>query len=76
MVIYMEQYAAARAAPATWLKNGTYGDEIMYANWNPALLNMSGEAREAVASPDLPEDMSTFDAAAFLNRVYALASLI
>ena len=76
MVIYMEQYTAARATPAAWLKNGTYEDEIMYANWNPALLDMSGETREAAASPDLPEDMSTIDAAAFLDRIYALATLI
>ena len=76
MVIYMQQYSAARAAPAAWLKNDTYGDEIMYANWNPALRDMSGETLQAAASPELPEDLSTIDVGEFLNRVYALATLI
>jgi hypothetical protein len=76
MVIYMEQYAAVRAAPAARLGNGKCGDEIMHANWNPALRNMSPETLHAAASPELPDDLSTMDVSAFLNRVYALATLI
>jgi hypothetical protein len=76
MVIYMEQYAASRAAMAARLKSGTYGDEIMNANWNPALLDMSSEALQASASPVLPEDLSTINVGAFLDRIHALATLI
>ena len=76
MVIYMEQYAAAQAAPAACVKNSTYADEILYANWNPALPHITRESLPAPASPELPEDLSNMDVGAFLNRVYALATLI
>ena len=76
MVIYMEQYAAAQAAPSACVKNGTYADEIMYANWNPALAHMSRESLPTLPSPELPDDLSNVDVGAFLNRVYALATLI
>jgi hypothetical protein len=34
------------------------------------------ETIPAVESPELPDDGSTIDTEAFLNRVYALASLV
>jgi len=40
MIIYMDEYRTVKAAPATWLKNGTYGEEVMQAGWNPAVVNM------------------------------------
>ncbi len=76
MVIYMNQYREAKSAPVEWLKNGTYGEEIMQANWNPAVVQMIRETAPLMPSPDLPDDLSTIDVDAFLGRVYALATLI
>ena len=76
MVIHLEQYTTANSAPAASRKEGTYGDEVMYAGWNPAVLHMNRESLQAVPKPELPDDLSTVDAGAFLDRVYALATLI
>jgi hypothetical protein len=76
MVIYMDQYRAVKSAPVEWLKNGTYGDEIMRASWNPAVAQMVRETAPLTPSPDLPDDLSTIDVNALLGRVYALATLI
>ena len=76
MVIYMDQFTAASSAPAAALKEAAYGDEIMYAGWNPAVLHMARETLQAAPSPELPDDLSTADGGAFLDRVYALATLI
>ena len=75
MVIYMEQYAAANSAPAASRGDRTYADEIMYANWNPAVQNITREAFQTAPSPELPDNLSTVDVNAFLDRVYALATL-
>ena len=76
MVIYLDQFKPAKAEPTTWLKNVTYGDEVMQAGWNPALIHMLPESIPALSSHELPRDMSTVDVDAFLNRVYELATLI
>ena len=76
MVIYMDQYRAAKAAPVSMLKNGTYSDEIMHANWNPDVVQMLVDVAPSALSPELPEDLSTVDVDAFLGRVYALATQI
>ena len=82
MVIYLEQYRVTKEAPVSLLKNGTYGEEIMNSNWNPAVIYIFNEAAQGAndielhASPDLPEDLSTIDVNAFLGRVYALATQI
>jgi hypothetical protein len=76
MVIYLDQYRVAKPAPAEWLKNGTYGDEVMQANWNPAVVELKREATGTAPSPELPDDHADFDVDAFLGRVYALATLI
>jgi hypothetical protein len=75
MIIYLDDYKAAKPAAAAWLKNGTYGDEIMDAGWNPAVLLALPE-RSTVESPDLPHSMANVDVDAFLARVYGVASLI
>jgi hypothetical protein len=75
MVIYMDQYRTAKSEPAEWLRNGTYGDEVMQAEWNPAVIQMLREPAHAL-SPALPHDMSAVDVEAFLGRVYGLATLI
>ncbi len=76
MVIYLDQFRTAKAPSETWLRNGTYGDEVMQAGWNPALIHMLPEAVPALSSHELPRDLSTVDVDAFLNRVYGLATLI
>ena len=76
MVIYMDQYKTAKAAPATWLKNGTYGDEVMQAGWNPAVIQMLREPAATAASPELPHDMATVDVDALMSRIYGLAAMI
>ncbi len=76
MVIYLEQYTAAKSATAAYRQDGAYEDEILYANWNPAVLHMSRETLPAIPSPELPDDLSTVDVDALLGRIYALATLI
>ena len=76
MVIYIDQYRTVRTQPALWLKNGTYGDEVMQAEWNPAVIQVLNEPALLALSPKLPDQMSEIDADAFLGRVYGLASLI
>jgi len=76
MVIYIDQYRTVRTQPALWLKNGTYGDEVMQAEWNPAVIQVLHEPALSALSPGLPDQMSDVDAEAFLGRVYGLASLI
>ena len=76
MVIYMDEYRTAKSAPAEWLKNGTYGVEVMQAEWNPAVVHMQREPVHASLSPALQNDMSAVDVDAFLGRVYGLATLI
>jgi hypothetical protein len=75
MIIYMDEYRTVKEAPATWLKNGTYGEEVMQAGWNPAVVNMLREPLPA-PSPDLPYDLATIDVDAFLDRIYGLATTI
>jgi hypothetical protein len=76
MVIYLDRYRTEQPAQQTWLKNGTYGDDVMTAGWNPAVVQMHRESAPAVASHELPHDLATVDVDAFLDRVYGLASLI
>ena len=75
MVICMEQYSVANSAPAASRQDRAYADEIMYANWNPAVLNMARETLQAAPGPDLRDDLSTVEVGAFLDRVYAFATL-
>jgi uncharacterized membrane protein YqgA involved in biofilm formation len=52
-----------------------YDDEILSANWNPAiaLVAMSCNQIEQGLRSRLPEDLTMIDVDAFLDRVYALA---
>ena len=76
MVIYIDQHRTGKAAPASWLKNGTYGDEVMQASWNPAVIDIARDEVQPAPSPELPDDLSVIDVNAFLARVYGLATLI
>lgn len=76
MVIYMDDYRKAQDSRVD--QHGRYDEELMCANWNPAI-SMIATSRYQTAeelSPQLPEDFSTIDAAAFLDRVYALATQV
>ena len=51
-----------------------YDEEILSVNWNPAIAQvaMSCYQTEQGLRPRLPEDLTTIDVDAFLDRVYAL----
>jgi hypothetical protein len=82
MLVYLDDYRKARTDAdrdgviKARLKNGTYGDDVLHANWNPAVLCAFDTPAQRMLSPDLPEDMSTIDIDAFMNRIYALASQV
>ena len=82
MLVYLDDYRKARSARAengigeSRLKNGTYGDDVMNANWNPALLSAINLPSQQSLSPDLPDDLSAVDIELFMNRIYALASQV
>jgi hypothetical protein len=77
MVIYMDEYRNAKAAKRT-AELRRYDEELLCVNWNPAIgvIAMSCYQTEQELSPELPEDFSNIDVAAFLDRVYALASQV
>lgn len=76
MVIYMDDYR--KAQDSNLARHSRYDEELLCANWNPALrvLAMSCYQTAEELSPRLPEDFSKFDADAFLDRVYALATQV
>ncbi|MCE9639341.1 MAG: hypothetical protein K8S22_04185 [Betaproteobacteria bacterium] len=76
MVIYMNQYRAANAAPAEWLRNGTDGGEMMHPGRDTAVIPMLREPTLAAPSPELPADPADADLEALLSRMYGLATLI
>jgi len=76
MVIYLDQHRAPSAIPGNGLQNDTYGGEIMDSNWNPAVVYLGGDIAQRSISPELPDDDSTLDVNAFLDKVYALATQI
>jgi hypothetical protein len=76
MVIYMDQYRVTKAAPAAWLKSGTYANEIMPAASIPVVIPLMRETLTAVPSPELPYDLSTINIDDLLDQAYALSTLI
>ena len=72
----MNRDRKARPEPVRMLKDGTYGEEIMNSNWNPAVIYMFKDVAQEPATAELPEDLSTVDVDTFLGRVYALATQI
>jgi hypothetical protein len=76
MVIYMDDYRKAQDLSVE--KHGRYDEELLCANWNPALrvLAMSCYQNAQELSPQLPENFSHTDAEAFLDRVYTLATQV
>lgn len=76
MVIYMDDYRKAQDSRVD--EHRRYDEELLYANWNPAISMIAASHYQTAEelSPQLPEDFSTRDAAAFLDRVYALATQV
>lgn len=76
MIVNLDNYRAARASrtPAP----DRYGEELLYANWNPVVGVMA--ALQAPVAQELgvalPDDWSQVDVDAFLSRIYALATQI
>ena len=61
----------ARVCPADKAhSSGTpYGDEVLYAGWNPSLaLQLQTETKQAAA---MPRELATTDVASFLDKMYA-----
>jgi len=67
LIDYLGPKAAGRAEPAP-----RYADEILCANWNPALAGAVSQ-NERRPRQRQPDDAMTIDADAFLDRLYALA---
>ncbi len=82
MLVYLDEYRKTRAGMAksgmdgNTLRNGTYGDEVMNANWTPAVLYSLPTPPQSSLSPDLPVDLDAADVEAFMSRIYALASQV
>ena len=77
MVIYMNQYRAARAVTSGALKNGTDGGGTRRARLAPAAVYpFRNDAALRAISPEFPEDLTTIDMNIFLGKVYALATQI
>ncbi len=76
MVIFLDEYRKAKAAKSAG--HIRYDEDLLCANWNPAvgLVALSCYQTERELSPQLPEDFSNVDVAAFLDRVYALATQV
>jgi hypothetical protein len=82
MLVYLDDYRKTRTGATgnslieSRLKNGTYGDDVLHANWNPAVLCAFDTPAQRTLCPELPEDLSKIDIDAFMNRIYALASQV
>ncbi len=76
MVIYMDQHKVAQAAPRGGFSHDAYEDEILNAGWNPSVAFLFNDVVQSAQSPELPEDLSTVDVDAFLDRIYALATQV
>jgi len=76
MVIYMDDYRKAQESLVD--QHRRYDEALMCMNWNPAISVIATSCCQTAEelSPQLPEDFSTIDAAAFLDRVYALATQV
>ena len=74
MLIHLDEYRKAKAAPAA---APARDEELLCVNWNPAfgVIALSSFQRTHEISPALPEDAAEVEPA-FLNRIYALASQI
>ena len=73
---HMNQHNALNDQPADASSFGAYEDEILNANWNPAVSYIFNDVMNCAHSPELPEDLTTVDVDSFLDRIYAIATQI
>lgn len=66
IVMNMGSYEIERAEVVV----GNYGDEVMYAGWNPQLAQTE-VAHIAPARPAFPPSLRDADIEAFLHKMYA-----
>lgn len=80
MVTYMSQHVnqhnALNDQPTDQSSFGAYADEILNANWNPAVPYIFNDVTKCAHSSELPEDLTTVDVDSFLDRIYAIATQI
>jgi hypothetical protein len=73
MIIDLSQY---QPTVRSRLKNGTYGDEPTVRNAKPAVVYAFSSYSQRTADIDLPEDLSSPQLEALLDRIQALATQI
>lgn len=65
----MSEYGIERSGSMAEADKPQYGDEVLYAGWNPALaLQQRSETMQAAA---MPRELATVDVESFLNKMYA-----
>jgi len=75
MLIYLDDYRNVKSAK--FIGQSRYDEELLCANWNPALslIALSCDPTAHEPSPTLPEDTAMVEQD-FMDRVYALATQI
>ena len=75
MLIYLDDYRNAKSAK--FVRRSRYDEELLCANWNPAvsMIALSCDPTLREPSPTLPEDTAMVEQG-FMDRVYALATQI
>ena len=76
MVINLNRYRALKMAALSLLKTGAHENGIVRPQSDRAVIYTFVRKKPATVSPELPEDLSNVDVAAFLGRVYTLATQI
>lgn len=77
MIVYLDQYRKAKALKIAAAQQH-YDEGRMCVNWNPAFRTLATFCcpHPHELSPQLPDDITSIDVDAFVNRVYALATQI
>jgi hypothetical protein len=83
MLVYLDDFRKTRAETVknnvAELKNGTYGDDVMNASRNSAVLcafSAPSQQSQHAFSPEIPDDFAAVDVDALMSRIYALASQV
>jgi hypothetical protein len=77
MIINLTRYKMTKAAAASVVTSSlSHGEEVMNANWNPAVSMLNDSGSEKSLSPELPADLTHAEAQSMLDRIYALATQI
>ena len=77
MIVYLDEYRTAKALKIAAAQQ-RYDEGRMCVNWNPAFGTLATFCYQHPheLSPQLPDDITSIDVDAFVNRVYALATQI